>query len=129
MRTTIGISAILSIGFACSAAGLHAASGASWQERLAALDYEIGAEASEVADYRIKERIYLDSRHVMIPGDAPLPYLVTLQESCFGLQSNRIIPRTHTWHVLAPGDILVPTHEGRSVDECVIERIEELQAK
>ena len=126
MRTTTCMFAMLSIGCVFCAADLPAA---SWQDRLAALDYEIGGEVSEVADSRMKERVYLDSRHVIVPGEASLAFLVTLQDTCHGLHSNRTQPRTHTWHVLAPGNILVPTHEGRSVDECRIEHIEELHAK
>lgn len=129
MRNSIAPPAVLLLLFTLGAEGIPAASASSLEDSLAALNYEVGKEAAEIVDFQIKERVYLDSRHLVVPGGSSQAYLVTLEDRCHGLRSNRVIPWTHTRHHLARGDILAPTHQGRRVDECKVERIQELDSK
>jgi hypothetical protein len=129
MRSSTAFCAGLLLGSMLGVADSPAATPKSLEDRLAALDYTVGKEAGEIADFQIKERVYLDSRHLVVPGGSSRAYLVTLQERCHGLASNRVMAWTHTRHHLVRGDVLAPTHEGRRVDECKIERIQELDSK
>ena len=129
MLTSIALSASLLLGFTLSVDDIPAAPSKSLEDSLAALNYQIGKEAGEIVDFQIRERIYLDSRHLVVPGGSLQTYLVTLQERCHGLRSNKVIPWTHTRHHLVRGDVLVPNHEGRRADECKVERIQELDSK
>lgn len=129
MRTSIAPLASLLLGLALGADDIPAAPATSLADRLADLGYEIGKEAAEIVDFRIKERVYLDSRHLVVPGGSSQAYLVTLEDRCHGLRSNRVIVWTRTRNRLARGDYLAPTHQGRRVDECEVERVQELHAK
>jgi len=129
MRISIALSTGLLLGFIFSVDDVLAAPSKSLEDRLAALNYKVGKEAGEIVDFQFRERVYLDSRHIVVPGGSSQAYLVTLQERCHGLRSNRVIPWTHTRHHLVRGDVLVPTHEGRRVDECKVERIQELDSR
>ena len=129
MRSSPGLCVGLLLGFVLGAGGAAEAAPSSLEDSLAALDYRLGKEASEIADFQLKERVYVDSRHLIVPGASSRAYLVTLQDTCHGLRSNRIIPWTQSRHHLARGDVLAPTHEGRRVDECKVERIQELEPK
>lgn len=129
MRLSIALSAGLLLGLMTGISDISAAPSKSLEDSLAALNYEVGKEAGEIVDFQIRERVYLDSRHLVVPGGNSQAYLVTLQDRCHGLRSNKVIPWTHTRHHLVRGDVLVPTHEGRRVDECKVERIQELDTK
>jgi hypothetical protein len=129
MRTTIGIAVSSLLGSVFGADVIAAASPTSLEERLDELNYLVGNEAQLIVDYQLDERVYLDSRHVIVPDASSGTYLVTLTDSCHGLRSNRVIAWTRTRHELAPGDTLAPTHQGRRVDECEVERIHELNVK
>ena len=129
MRISIALSTGLLLGFILNVDAMLAAPSKSLEDRLAALDYRVGKEAGEIIDFQLGDRVYLDSRHIVLPGGSSQAYLVTLQERCHGLRANKLIPWTHTRHHLVRGDVLVPIHEGRRVDECKVERIQELESK
>ena len=129
MRISTALSAGLLLALMPGTNDISAASPQSLEGSLDALNYQVGKEAGEIVDFQIKDRVYLDSRHLIVPGGSSQAYLVTLQDRCHGLRSNKVIPWTHTRHHLVRGDVLVPTHEGRRVDECKVERIQELDSK
>ena len=129
MRTTIGIAVSLLLGYVLGTDAIATSPPTSLEERLDELNYLVGDEAPLIVDYQLGERVYLDSRNLIVPDASSRNYLVTLTDRCHGLRSNRVIAWTRTRHQLAPGDTLAPTHSGRRVDECEVESIHELDVK
>jgi hypothetical protein len=129
MRTTIGIAVSLLLGYVLGADAIAATTPTSLEERLDELNYLVGDEAQLIVDFQINERVYLDDRHVIVPDASSQAYLLTLTDPCHDLRSKRVMALTRTRHQMAPGDTLAPTHEGRRVDECEVERIHELNVK
>jgi len=80
MRISIALSTGLLLGFIFSVDDVLAAPSKSLEDRLAALNYKVGKEAGEIVDFQFRERVYLDSRHIVVPGGSSQAYLVTLQE-------------------------------------------------
>jgi hypothetical protein len=129
MRYSLKIDCFL-ISASILTAGISvAAPASSLTDKLAEQNFAMGAEVNLVEDYRLDDRIYLDSRHVILPGGASGSYLLNLAKDCHGLYANRIIPRARTKNQLAPGDRLMIKHEGRNVDSCEIVSIYELNPK
>ena len=129
MRTSIGIAVSLLLGYVLGADAIAATTPTSLEERLDELNYLVGDEVQLIVDFQIDERVYLDSRHVIVPDATSRAYLLTLTDPCHDLRSKRVTAWTRTRHQLAPGDTLAPTHEGRRVDECEVKSIHELNVK
>ena len=108
---------------------LAAGTAVSLEEQLANNGFALGAEVPAITDYRLDDRIYLDSRHLIVPDGESRSYLVRLAKKCHSLHSNRLRLRTHTRNQIAPRDTVLPQYEGRSVDDCEVTQIHQLVPK
>ena len=130
MRQVHGI-CVLFILASITALGSVLAAGAtpSLEERLAENGFSLGEEVQAITDYRLDDRIYLDSRHLILPDGSSKSYLVGLAKKCHGLHSNRLYLRTRTHNQIAPRDTVLTQHEGRNVDHCEVSSIHQLVPK
>ena len=112
--------------FTALGSALAASSAASLEEQLAENGFTLGDEAESITDYRLDDRVYLDSRHLIVPDSSSRSYLVTLAKKCHGLYSNRLYLRTRARNRIAPRDTVLTQHEGRNVDHCEVTRIHQL---
>jgi len=97
-------------------------------EKLAELGYKIKAEVEAIVRFQLKDRQYVDNRHLIIPDGSSVAFLVTTVHPCRGMSANRITARTRDSKNLSLGDKLQIKHEGRTVDHCEIERIQKLES-
>jgi len=101
----------------------------SLEEQLADNGFALGAEVPAITDYRLDDRIYLDSRHLIVPDGSSRSYLVRLAKKCHNLHSNMLRLRTRTHNQIAPRDTVLPQYEGRSVDNWEVTQIHQLVPK
>ena len=123
-RSLFLLASITAQGFA-----LAAGTTPSLEEQLAEHGFSLGAEVPAIMDYRLDDRIYLDSRHLIVPDGSSRSYLVRLAKKCHSLHSNTLRLRTRTRNQIAPRDIVLPQYEGRSVDNCEVSQIHQLVPK
>ena len=67
MRISTALSAGLLLALMPGTNDISAASPQSLEGSLDALNYQVGKEAGEIVDFQIKDRVYLDSRHLIVP--------------------------------------------------------------
>lgn len=97
------------------------------EELLAEQGYRLGAEVDNLPGFDLDQRVYLDSRHLLLPDADARPFVVTLAARCNGLYANPVVARTRKHSVLAPRDKLQPRHQGRNVDVCEVKSIHALE--
>lgn len=107
-------------------AGTQAASKQSFTEILAEHDYRVGEAVEQVPGFDFENWEYLDSKHLVVFGEASQAYLVTLEYRCYGLGGKRVTVRQRKPGVLGPHDQFQVRYEGRTADRCDVEELHRL---
>jgi len=94
---------------------------------LAEKNYRIGAEVERISDIRADDRIYVDPENLLVPAEGDQLYLVTLDEPCQGLKTQRLVSRSGTYKELEKHDEIATKYEGRNADICRIDAIFRLE--
>jgi hypothetical protein len=128
-RTINGVLSGLAAGvLAVSAAGLNAATKKSLDETLAEHGYRAGEAVEQVPGFRLDGWKAVDSKHLIVFGEASQGYLVTFEYRCYGLGGNPLTVRTRAPGVLAPRDEFQVRHGGRRADHCNVDALHRLEA-
>ncbi len=88
--------------------------------------YTIGPSVDRIQQFRVNGWNYLDRDHVIVTVDASRRYLVSLQTSCNGLLGAEVIAFTNTVSYLTTFDQLLVRDNGRMLERCPIESMNEL---
>lgn len=98
----------------------------SWQDKLAATGWSVGAEVSSVPDFMFNGFDTLDDAHFVIHVGTSRRVLVSTSGSCLGLDEALRVRYRHHDSVLARFDTLRAYAPGMPSTSCVVERIHQL---
>jgi hypothetical protein len=111
-----------------SAAALHADAQRSLEEALAEHGYRAGAAIEQVPGFRLDDWTAVDSKHLIVVGDAAQAYLVTFEYRCYGLGGNPLTVRTRRPGVLAARDEFQVKHMWQVADRCLVDALQRLES-
>jgi len=109
------------------AAALCADAKTSLEGALAEHGYRAGAVVEQVPGFRLDGWKAVDSKHLIVFGDAGQGYLVTLEDRCYGLGGKSLAVRTRARGVLAARDEFQVKHMGQVADRCPVDTLQRLE--
>lgn len=109
------------------AAALCADAKPSLEGALAEHGYRAGAVVEQVPGFRLDDWKAVDSKHLIVHGDAAQAYLVTLEYRCYGLGGSPLTVRTRSPGVLAARDEFQVKHMGQVADRCAVDTLQRLE--
>lgn len=96
--------------------------------QLADQNLEVGQKVDFIPGFRLKGWKYVDPWHMTVLGDEESPYLVTLQNKCYGLGSKRafLVVKNSKHDQLARNDEFLIKNYGRNVARCRVKEVHQL---
>jgi len=97
------------------------------EQKLAEKNYRLGEPVERIQQWRLDSWAYLDRQHVIMQTAPSTYYLVSLRDTCHGLDSAEDIAFTTTANQLTNFDKLLVRSSGGLVDRCYIIALHKLE--